>query len=378
MAVIRKAASMNVVAAARKRIENVFANGLPVYMSFSGGKDSLCLSQLVLSLIQEGRINPTQLVVQFVDEEAIFPCIEETVKQWRKLFLLVGAKFEWYCIEVRHFNCFNSLENDESFICWDREKADRWIRQPPKFAIRNHPLLNARSDTYQMFMPRIDRGGITITGVRAAESIQRLQNIAEFQRSGRRINNKRQILPIYDWSNNDVWIYLLAEKVEIPEIYLFLWQTGTSRGQLRVSQLFSIDTAKSLVKLREYYPELMERVEKREPNAYLASLYWDTEMFGRNTATRRKLEQGEAPKDYRAELAKLFSNMALYFTTPHKLSIAQKYRNFYMQTSAILTEKDVRQIYEGLIRGDPKSRTLRALYQSVYGDYIQRAKKEVG
>lgn len=112
MAVKRCKANINVVTAAERRIINVFKNGLPVYMSFSGGKDSLCLSNLVLTLIQQGKINPAQLIVQFIDEEAIFPCIEKTVFEWRKKFLLAGAKFEWYCIEVKHFNCFNELSND--------------------------------------------------------------------------------------------------------------------------------------------------------------------------------------------------------------------------------------------------------------------------
>ena len=61
MAVKRCPASIDVVEAAKIRLRNVFRNGLPVYMSFSGGKDSLCLAQLVMRLIQAGEINPSQL-----------------------------------------------------------------------------------------------------------------------------------------------------------------------------------------------------------------------------------------------------------------------------------------------------------------------------
>ena len=104
MAVKRCEASINVVEAAKIRIRNVFRNGLPVYMSFSGGKDSLCMAQLVVELIQSGEINPSQLTVQFIDEEAIFPCMEDKVKEWRIKFMLIGEKFEWYCLEVKHYN----------------------------------------------------------------------------------------------------------------------------------------------------------------------------------------------------------------------------------------------------------------------------------
>lgn len=213
MAIKRCQSSITVVQAAAQRIVNVFRNGLPVYMSFSGGKDSLVLAHLVLSLIQQGKIDPSQLTVQFVDEEAIFPCIERTVLEWRKKFLLVGSKFEWYCVEVKHYNCFNLLSEDESFICWDSQKQPVWVRKPPKFAIRTHPLLRPRVDAYQDFMPRVCMDGITITGVRAAESIQRARNIAAMTMTGKNMTNRHQVLPIYDWSNNDVWLYLLENKV---------------------------------------------------------------------------------------------------------------------------------------------------------------------
>ena len=376
MAVKRRESSIDVVKAAEIRITNVFNNGLPVFMSFSGGKDSLCMAQLVYNLVQRGKINPSQLVVQFIDEEAIFPCIEKTVKNWRKRFILMGAKFEWYCLEVRHYNCFNELSNDESFICWDREKEDVWVRQPPSFAIRSHQLLKPRVETYQDFLPRTCQSGITMTGIRTAESVQRLQNIATMTRAGKTMTAKHQIFPIYDWTNNDVWLYLLNEHVEIPDIYLYLWQAGTRKGQLRVSQFFSIDTARSLVKMNEYYPDLMERVIRREPNAYLAALYWDSEMFGRNSATRRSIEADSDKKDYKAELIKMFNNMDVYFTTEHKRQIASKYRNFFIRVAPVATEKDYKIIYEGLISGDPKLRTSRALFQRIYGRYISEAKRE--
>lgn len=378
MAIKRCPASIDVVEAAKIRIRNVFRNGLPVYMSFSGGKDSLCLSQLVMNLIQAGEINPAQLTVQFIDEEAIFPCMDEKVREWRKKFMLIGAKFEWFCLEVKHYNCFNELSNDETFICWDRYKEDVWVRQPPAFAIRDHPMLHPRLDAYQDFLPRAYADGITITGIRAAESVQRLQGIAAVAYTGKRITKRHQIFPIYDWRDNDVWLYLLEEKVDIPDIYLFLWQSGTRKRQLRVSQFFSIDTAKTLVKMDEYYPDLMERIIRREPNAYLAALYWDSEMFGRSTAARKQNESGKAEKDYRAALLGLFSDMEGNFHTEHKRYVAERYRRFFISVSAIVDNKDCKAIYEGLISGDPKLRSYRALYQRIYGKYITEAKKKEG
>lgn len=376
MAIKRCMASIDVVEAAKIRIRNIFRNGLPVYMSFSGGKDSLCLAQLVMGLIHAGEINPAQLTVQFIDEEAIFSCMEEKVKEWRKKFMLMGVKFEWFCLEVKHYNCFNELSNDETFICWDRYKKDVWVRQPPAFAIRSHSWLRPRLDAYQDFLPRICADGLTMVGIRTAESVQRLKNIASSNRTGNAMTKRQQFFPIYDWKDNDVWLYLLREKVDVPEIYMFLWQSGANKRQLRVSQFFSVDTARSLVKMNEYYPDLMDRIIRREPNAYLAALYWDSEMFGRSTAARKRSESGMAEKDYKAALLELFSDMEGNFDTKNKQHVAMKYRKFFMSVSAIANIQDYKIIYEGLVSGDPKLRAFRALYQRIYGRYITEAKKK--
>lgn len=376
MAIKRLKSSIDIVEAAKIRVRNIFRNGLPVYFSFSGGKDSLALAQVVLSLGQAGEIDLHQLIVQFIDEEAIFPCIEEMVLKWRRIFMMYGARFDWFCLEVRHFNCFNQLANDESFICWDSQKEDVWIRKPPAFSVRTHPKLRPREDTYQTFLARANTDGISIVGVRMSESVQRLQYIASMTRAGRSITNQLKAFPIYDWNNNDVWLYLRNEHVDIPVIYLYLWQSGCRKNQLRVSQFFSVDTARSLVKMNEYYPNLMDRIILREPNAYLAALYWDSEMFGRNTRTRKELEAPQEKKDYKAELTKLFANFDAFFDTPHKRYIATQYKKFFIKVSPIATDEDFKNIYEALIAGDPKLRTQRALYLRIYGRYLKTAKEK--
>ena len=89
--------------------------------------------------------------VFFIDEEAIYPCVEEIVMQWRELFLHYRCTFDWLCLPIKHFNCFNQLTNDESFICWDEAKKPMWIREKPVFSIKSHK--NFKSGwTYQQFI----------------------------------------------------------------------------------------------------------------------------------------------------------------------------------------------------------------------------------
>ena len=103
-----------------------------------------------------------------------------------------------------------------------------------------------------------------------------------------------------------------------------------------------------------------------------------SEMFGRSTAARKQNEKGMAEKDYKAALLELFSDMNGNFQTKHKRYVAERYRNFFMSVSAIADNKDCKAIYEGLISGDPKLRSYRALYQRIYGKYITEAKKKEG
>lgn len=74
----------------------------------------------------------------------------------------------------------------------------------------------------------------------------------------------------------------------------------------------------------------------------------------------------------------LFSDMDGNFPTKHKRYVAEQYRKFLMRVSAIADNKDCKAIYEGLISGDPKLRTYRALYQRIYGRYITEAMRKDG
>lgn len=354
MALIRRDLGIDVVTAARDRVIRAFDNGLPVYLGISGGKDSIALSQVVYELILEGRVDPKLLTVDFIDEEAMFDDVIEIVADWRRKFLLAGAQFRWWCIEVKHYSCFNMLTNDESFITWDREAADVWVRQPPEFAIRDHPMLRSRKETYQDFMRRIEADGVVLVGLRVAESVQRLHAVASSKAD-------RMLYPIYDWKDTDVWRFIGDRGLEFPVAYMNLYALGSTRREMRLSQFFSIDTAKVLVRLAEHYPDLMTRVTKREPNAYLASLYWDSELF-RRIKVKKEAARGEEELvvDWRAKTLEFIGD-------PANLNSDVRRRNFREAQALVIRFGDAfdeqawRTVYQALVAGDPKSRTLRAL-----------------
>lgn len=374
MAVKRIRSGIDVVTAARRRIVNVFSNGVKVYLSFSGGKDSLVLADMVLDLIREGAVDPKQLTVFFIDEEAIYTSVEAKVLEWRNKFLAVGAAFEWWCLEVKHFSAYNQLMADESYTCWDHTKRDVWVRQPPPFALTNHPMLKPGIDNYQSFLPKIRGDGIQMVGVRASESVQRLKYMAALNLgAGKHITAKNMIYPIYDWKTSDVWLYLKEHHVDIPIIYLWMYQAGISKGQLRISQYFSVDCVGSLTHIAEYEPGLWEKIIRREPNAYLAALYWDSELYRRSSKQRRETE---TKKDYKALVYEmLFRHPGKYFTTPLTRDVAKAYRKAVIKYGHLARERDYRKMHDALVAGDPKKRTLRAITMDIGQSYAEYSKR---
>lgn len=360
---------MDVLTAAKLRITNLFKNNAKVYMSLSGGKDSIVMADIVYNLIKEGRIDKELLTVVFIDEEAMYDEVIDIVKAWRKKFMLIGVKFEWYCLETKHFNCLNTLKDEETFITWDRYEKPRWIRQPPPFAIFDHPLLDKRKDSYQNFLEKLTRDGFQMIGSRTAESIQRLMNMANVNSNS--ISSGRRFYPIYDWKNADVWLYLYKNKLDIPVTYVQMWQVGVKRQNLRISQFFAIDTVRSLVRMSEFNPDLMNRIDKRQPNAYLACLYYDSEMFARNGKGRKQIEEKseQEERDYK----QAFINY-LYDDRNFETDNAKKVQNWYKHRLIALmkfepTNDDYRKMYEGIKAGDTKLRTGRAIARNIKARY---------
>lgn len=371
--------SYTVLEAAYKRIQNIFDNGVPIYLSTSGGKDSIVVCQLVYDLIMEGKVDPAQLTVIFVDEEGMYDDVIDVVMMWRKRFLRVGAKFDWYCIQVKHFNCLNYLTADEQWVCWDERERDKWMREPPPFAIMSHPLLKERVESYQVFMSKILRDGITITGVRVDESYMRRKVIANVMASeGKGLSRDgRMSYPIYDWADKDVWLFLKEKGCEIPNTYLYMYQVGIPIRQLRMSCFFATDTIGSLRKVAEYYPGLWEKIQRREPNAYMVSMYWDSEMFGRSTAARRQNESGESVNiDYQARFLDIVNEPEKHFRSKQLLAAARRYRTLAFQNMDVIGPKEWKKMYQGLIRGDTKLRSYRALTVDFYTKRVKRARSD--
>jgi len=366
--------NIDVVTAAKMRIQNVFDSFPRIYFSMSGGKDSLCVSHLLYSMILQGSIDPKKLTVTFIDEEGVYPSMLKTVEEWRRNFLRVGAKFEWYCLPFKQVCTLDSLSAGESWITWEPGKEDVWMRKPPDFAIVKSDLLHYAGEmNYQTFLFKRCRDGISIVGLRTAESFTRLQSISQMNTKENRNGN---FYPIYDWKDDDVWLYIKENGLDFPEIYMHLYEAGVSKRNLRLSAFFGDKTTQGLRWIAEVQPDLWEKIEKRMPNAYLAMLYWDSEMFARSSKKRRELEEQEEEKDYKELCADLlFKNTDKYNINHDTLSLLGTWRHLFIQTDGMANNSHYKKMYESILYGDPKGRDRRSLSMKIMTDYAKGMNK---
>ena len=210
--------------------------------------------------------------------------------------------------------------------------------------------------SYQEFGDKIFKSVPPMVGLRMAESIQRRQSIAA-------IRTSHFLYPLYDWRDNDVWLYIKLNNLTIPMTYIYLYKTGVPLNKLRISQFFSIDTIKSLPKVMEFYPDLYQRVIRREPNADLVMLYWDTDMF-RSSKQDQKFEQ-DKEKDYRVIFRETMKKAALNPDLYPGYVISKK---LYAKMTGKESSKTCQKAYQLLIAGDPKKRSYRVIIGDIYRD----------
>jgi predicted phosphoadenosine phosphosulfate sulfurtransferase len=206
--------------------------------------------------------------------------------------------------------------------------------------------------------------------------VQRLKYLATVNMTAGSCTGNNLIYPIYDWHDSDVWLYIKEHHLHFPQSYIDLYRVGVNKHQLRLCNFFGAESIAGLRWVAETDPDLWARIQRREPNAYLALLYWDSEMFHRSTRKRAKLEENQEKKDYK-QLCRhmLFEAPDEYFTTDARRDVAKAYRQLFVKGFSFMTERHFKKMYEGMRAGDPKKRTLRAIYTDIFTDYVKYSRK---
>ena len=268
--------------AALERVRRIYDLFDRVVVSFSGGKDSTTVMNLTAMVARErGRL---PLDVYFVDEEACYP---ETIEYVERVRGREDVRLWWCCLPVEHRNACS--RGEPWWWCWDEAARDRWVRPMPRGALTVRDVPRFRRgmgvDEVGMCLFGPECGTVAdLTGIRAQESVRRLQTVTKKVRDNFIAEPRRgyyfNCKPIYDWKAEDVWVAAGREGWDYNRAYDVQALMGTSVTLQRVTPPFGEEPLGGLWKYPEGWPELWERMLRRVDGVGTAGRYARTDLYG--------------------------------------------------------------------------------------------------
>lgn len=267
----------NVYNEAKRRIKHIINAFDKVYVMFSGGKDSLAVLRLTEEVYEELGIKE-KIIVVFRDEELIPDDVINFVTEHYK-----SGKYDFRYYAVPLHSSKFILGKTYDYIQWDKDRE--WIRPKPDFAITLPEGDDRVFDQYSMdsFVCEGERGKIAfLTGIRADESLVRLMSCTvkknENYINSSSVPNVSLCKPIFDWTQDDIFIYFYRKGIRYCGIYDLQIINGQ---QLRVATPLHAENAKRIGKLRTLYPVFYEQLLSLFPEMLVQEKYWDSlDRFG--------------------------------------------------------------------------------------------------
>jgi len=275
----------NVYEAACKRMEFIFDEFENIVVSFSGGKDS----GVVLNMaIDEARKRGRKIGAVFIDLEAWYQKSEEYIRRMFEKNLDVLEPM-WICLPMESPNSLSYLE--PTWIWWDQEKRDLWVRPMPDnpwvINEENNPISFYRKNmTFEEFVIHFaDWWGhgektASLLGLRADESLNRYRAVTSGKKTYRGLsystlvkNQTYNFYPIYDWGTEDIWIYNGKFQKDYNALYDLFFYSGVSIHKMRVDEPFGNEAKAGLNLFRVIEPDTWARVVNRVSGANFGNIY---------------------------------------------------------------------------------------------------------
>lgn len=268
---VKKYIDTNVYDEAKNRIKHIIDTFDKLYVCFSGGKDSLAVLHLVKEVYKELNIKE-KINVIFRDEELIPDDVIEFVQSY---YHSGEYNFYYYAVPLKSTKFI--LGKTYEYIQWDNERE--WIREKPSFAITLPKGDKRVFDQYSMdaFCVEGVKGKIAfLTGIRADESLVRL-NSCVVKKNENYINatktaNVKLCKPIYDWSQDDIFLYFYKNNIKYCGIYDL---QILNKDSLRVATPLHAECSKRFGKLKTLYPKFYQQLIDIFPEMLVQEMYWN-------------------------------------------------------------------------------------------------------
>lgn len=303
---------INVYDALQKRFDVIFEKFDNIYVSFSGGKDSGVLLNLLLQYMNRKGIK-RKIGLFHQDFEAQYQYTSEYVERTFNNMPTFVERY-WCCIPQA---VENSLSVYEPFwYTWDEQKKDLWARKMPNYHfvynLDNHPF-----DFYRYRMPEEDfhskftawyrdncGGGKTICllGIRTDESYHRYRAVTNKKHSFEGLmwttdygDGCYNAYPLYDWSVDDVWTANGKFGFDYNRLYDLYAKAGIPIHQMRVASPFLAEGRSGLNAYRVIDPVMWTKLVGRVCGANFGAIYGKSKALGYKNI---KLPKGHTWKSY--------------------------------------------------------------------------------
>ncbi len=309
---VREYLDQNVYTALQMRLKLIFEEFDNIYVSFSGGKDSGLLLNLVMDY--QKRWYPDKRIGVFhQDFEAQYTLTTEYVE---RTFERIKNDVEpyWVCLPMATRTALSSYEM--YWYPWDDTKKECWVREMPDkeyvINLENNPITTYRyrmdqADLAKQFgrwYRKAHGNGKTVSllGMRADESLMRYSGFLNKKYGyqgecwiSKQFKDVWCASPLYDWSSEDIWHANWLFDYDYNHLYDLYYKAGLKVSQMRVASPFNDYSKDSLNLYRVIDPEIWVKLVGRVQGANFVSIYGKTKALGYRNVT---LPEGHTWKSY--------------------------------------------------------------------------------
>jgi predicted phosphoadenosine phosphosulfate sulfurtransferase len=289
---------VNVYQAALLKIEEAILTHEDYYVSFSGGKDSGVLLNLVIEVAT--RLNRLPVKTVFSDLEIIF---EETSRYTQSMMDRPDVEPYWLCLAEIENNASSVYQR--YFKYWGKNEQP-WSRDMPSmpYVINEDNIPDWLAPYYtskttnewtitRMGEALCDKNGtadiVNFIGMRDDESYGRLMNVRCMKNRDKKnphtyryVNGSTSrtwiCLPIHDWKVADVWHYYAVNNLDYNRVYDAMWKMGIPPHEQRTCFAFGEEQSKTLNQWCVIEPDTWDRMVYRVQGANFGKLYNHTRI----------------------------------------------------------------------------------------------------